>query len=130
MQSVLLWQGRYRVTELRPEHMSSTCFVFKVLAYLLGLLVCRCGGLSGWMCEYCLFNHYCPTAPTTTNVASTTTALSIITAPTITQLSLQSLLPYCPYNYKALDEMRVDTSGEPMRVAVKLMRIQVPYGRE
>jgi serine/threonine protein kinase len=27
--SVFLWFGRYRVTELRPEHQSATCFVFK-----------------------------------------------------------------------------------------------------
>ena len=30
VQSVLLWHGRYRVTDLRPEHASATCFVFKV----------------------------------------------------------------------------------------------------
>ena len=29
MQSVLLWHGRYRITEPRPEHISATCFVFK-----------------------------------------------------------------------------------------------------
>ena len=29
MQSVLLWHGRYRITESRPEHISATCFVFK-----------------------------------------------------------------------------------------------------
>ena len=28
MQSVLLWHGRYRITESRPEHISATCFVF------------------------------------------------------------------------------------------------------
>ena len=42
MQSVLLWQGRYRVTELRPEHMSATCFVFKVNPSSLYLLVVTC----------------------------------------------------------------------------------------
>ena len=31
MQSVLLWQGRYRITEPRPEHISATCFVFKAV---------------------------------------------------------------------------------------------------
>jgi ankyrin repeat protein len=31
IQSVLLWHGRYHVTELRPEHMSSTCYVFKAV---------------------------------------------------------------------------------------------------
>ena len=29
IQSVLLWHGRYRITEPRPEHISATCFVFK-----------------------------------------------------------------------------------------------------
>ena len=31
MQSVLLWHGRYRITEPRPEHISATCFVFKAV---------------------------------------------------------------------------------------------------
>ena len=31
MQSVLLWHGRYRITESRPEHISATCFVFKAV---------------------------------------------------------------------------------------------------
>ena len=31
MQSVLLWHGRYRITEPRPEHISTTCFVFKAV---------------------------------------------------------------------------------------------------
>ena len=31
MQSVLLWHGRYRITESRPDHMSATCFVFKAV---------------------------------------------------------------------------------------------------
>ena len=31
MQSVLLWHGRYRITEPRPEHTSATCFVFKAV---------------------------------------------------------------------------------------------------
>ena len=31
MQSVLLWHGRYRITESRPEHTSATCFVFKAV---------------------------------------------------------------------------------------------------
>jgi serine/threonine protein kinase/ankyrin repeat protein len=31
MQSVLLWHGRYRITEARPEHMSATCYVFKAV---------------------------------------------------------------------------------------------------
>ena len=31
MQSVLLWHGRYRITEPRPEHISATCFVFKAI---------------------------------------------------------------------------------------------------
>ena len=29
IQSVLLWHGRYRITESRPDHMSATCYVFK-----------------------------------------------------------------------------------------------------
>ena len=29
LDTVRLWHGRYRITELRPEHMSATCFVFK-----------------------------------------------------------------------------------------------------
>ena len=31
MQSVLLWHGRYRITESGPEHMSNNCFVFKAV---------------------------------------------------------------------------------------------------
>ena len=31
MQSLLLWHGRYRITEPRPEHISATCFVFKAV---------------------------------------------------------------------------------------------------
>jgi len=31
VQSVLLWHGRYRVTDLRPEHASATCFVYKAV---------------------------------------------------------------------------------------------------
>ena len=31
MQSVLNWHGRYRPTELRPEAVSSTCYVFKAV---------------------------------------------------------------------------------------------------
>ena len=31
MQSVLLWHGRYRITEPRPEHISATCFIFKAV---------------------------------------------------------------------------------------------------
>ena len=31
IQSVLLWYGRYRITDSRPEHMSATCFVFKAV---------------------------------------------------------------------------------------------------
>ena len=31
MQSVLLWHGRYRITEPRPDHTSATCFVFKAV---------------------------------------------------------------------------------------------------
>ena len=31
IQSVLLWHGRYRITEPRPEHISATCFVFKAV---------------------------------------------------------------------------------------------------
>ena len=31
MQSVLLWHGRYRIIESRPEHISATCFVFKAV---------------------------------------------------------------------------------------------------
>ena len=31
MQSVLLWHGRYRITDLWPEHISSTCYVFKAV---------------------------------------------------------------------------------------------------
>ena len=31
MQSVLLWHGRYRITESRPEHISATCCVFKAI---------------------------------------------------------------------------------------------------
>ena len=31
MQSVLLWHGRYRITEPRPDHISATCFVFKAV---------------------------------------------------------------------------------------------------
>ena len=31
MQSILLWHGRYRITEPRPEHISATCFVFKAV---------------------------------------------------------------------------------------------------
>ena len=31
MQSVLLWHGRYRITESRPEHISATCFIFKAV---------------------------------------------------------------------------------------------------
>jgi serine/threonine protein kinase len=30
-QDLLLWFGRYRVTESRPEHMSATCFVYKAI---------------------------------------------------------------------------------------------------
>ena len=29
MQSLILWHGRYRITEQRPEHTSATCYVFK-----------------------------------------------------------------------------------------------------
>ena len=29
MQQVLLWHGRYRITDSRPEHISATCYVFK-----------------------------------------------------------------------------------------------------
>ena len=31
MQSLLLWHGRYRITEPRPEHISASCFVFKAI---------------------------------------------------------------------------------------------------
>jgi hypothetical protein len=31
VQSVLLWHGRYRITDLRPEHASATCFVYKAV---------------------------------------------------------------------------------------------------
>ena len=31
LQSILLWHGRYRITEPRPEHTSATCFVFKAV---------------------------------------------------------------------------------------------------
>ena len=31
IQSVLLWHGQYRITELQPEHISATCFVFKAV---------------------------------------------------------------------------------------------------
>ena len=31
MQSVLLWHGRYRITEPRPEHISASCFIFKAV---------------------------------------------------------------------------------------------------
>ena len=31
MQSVLLWHGRYRITEPRPDHQSATCLVFKAV---------------------------------------------------------------------------------------------------
>ena len=31
IQSVLLWHGRYRITESRPEHISATCYVFKAV---------------------------------------------------------------------------------------------------
>ena len=31
MQSVLLWHGRYALTEDRPEHASATCFVYKAV---------------------------------------------------------------------------------------------------
>ena len=31
IQSVLLWHGRYRITESRPDHISATCFVFKAI---------------------------------------------------------------------------------------------------
>ena len=31
IQSILLWHGRYRITESRPEHISATCFVFKAV---------------------------------------------------------------------------------------------------
>ena len=31
IQSVLLWHGRYRITESRPDHMSGTCSVFKAV---------------------------------------------------------------------------------------------------
>ena len=31
MQSVLNWHGRYRPTELRPEHVSPSCYVFKAV---------------------------------------------------------------------------------------------------
>ena len=31
MQAVLLWHGRYRLIESGPEHMSTTCFVFKAV---------------------------------------------------------------------------------------------------
>ncbi len=30
-QDLLLWFGRYRITETRPEHMSATCFVYKAI---------------------------------------------------------------------------------------------------
>ena len=31
MQSVLLWHGRYALTEDRPEHRSATSFVYKAV---------------------------------------------------------------------------------------------------
>ena len=31
MQSVLLWHGRYRITEARPDHMSATSYVFRAV---------------------------------------------------------------------------------------------------
>ena len=31
MRSVLLWHGRFCTTEPRPEHTSTTCFVFKAM---------------------------------------------------------------------------------------------------
>ena len=31
IQSVLLWHGQYRITELQPEHISATCYVFKAV---------------------------------------------------------------------------------------------------
>ena len=31
LQAAVLWHGRYRLTELRPEHISATCFVFKAM---------------------------------------------------------------------------------------------------
>jgi hypothetical protein len=31
IQEMLLWHGRYRVTDPQPEHASATCFVFKAI---------------------------------------------------------------------------------------------------
>ena len=31
MQTLLLWHGRYSITERRPEHTSATCYVFKAI---------------------------------------------------------------------------------------------------